>query len=606
MNVIGNTKFYENDHQERSQNRPKLKEKGETLSLKAKKESSDEEHSTSVSEDEEYIMAVRDIKKLFKRRGRLEFLGVIAVKKMMTMNLKRNVTHSSSANKSKYIKEMLKKFGLEDSKLMKTSMSSDTKLMKDEEYESVDRTKYRGMIGQVPVNVAKQSSPRAAASISTVRPVNTAAPKSKVNGALPTTYSYYKAHSPVRRAFNQKSAAKTNHFNEKVNTVWVNNVTTAAIVSAAEGNRENADQGIFDSGCSRHMTGNKSFFNDYQEINGGFVTFRGSPKVEENLHITFLENKPNVAGSGPNCLFDIVNQRKKLFAQQRAKAKRNKPMTPAQQKDYMSNYIKNQEGGYSIKGLKSLSFEQVKEIFETTIKKVQSFVPIRSELEVQRLKRAEPRQALQEDTQFPQTSVPIPHVADEAIFKEWDDRVVRATTTAASLDAAQASGNISKTQSMAMSNDPLSQEIGLGDRPRCQEAMEGVIAQTRSERASKHSYDSPLPPTPPRRKHTIKKIRKEMHKMNLTDFVPPTPHDSPISGGHMPGSDEGRPNINELMAICTNLSNRVLALEQSKTAQDLVIRKLKKKVKKLEKKLRARTPGMKLSSIVPPEKRSFG
>nr|GEV15834.1 hypothetical protein [Tanacetum cinerariifolium] len=49
-------------------------------------------------------------------------------------------------NKSKYIKEMLKKFGLEDSKPMKTPMSSDTKLTKDEEYESVDSTKYRGMI----------------------------------------------------------------------------------------------------------------------------------------------------------------------------------------------------------------------------------------------------------------------------------------------------------------------------------------------------------------------------------------------------------------------------------------------------------------------------
>ncbi|GJW03270.1 retrovirus-related pol polyprotein from transposon TNT 1-94 [Tanacetum coccineum] len=36
-------------------------------------------------------------------------------------------------NQSKYIKEMLKKFGLEDSKPMKTPMSSDTKLMKDEE-----------------------------------------------------------------------------------------------------------------------------------------------------------------------------------------------------------------------------------------------------------------------------------------------------------------------------------------------------------------------------------------------------------------------------------------------------------------------------------------
>ncbi|GJU01835.1 hypothetical protein Tco_1112173 [Tanacetum coccineum] len=36
---------------------------------KAKKESSDEESSTSGSEDEEYAMAVRDFKKFFKRRG---------------------------------------------------------------------------------------------------------------------------------------------------------------------------------------------------------------------------------------------------------------------------------------------------------------------------------------------------------------------------------------------------------------------------------------------------------------------------------------------------------------------------------------------------------
>ncbi|GJZ72663.1 retrovirus-related pol polyprotein from transposon TNT 1-94 [Tanacetum coccineum] len=50
-------------------------------------------------------------------------------------------------NQSKYIKEMLKKFGLEESKPMKIPMSSDTKLMKDEECESVDSTKYRGMIG---------------------------------------------------------------------------------------------------------------------------------------------------------------------------------------------------------------------------------------------------------------------------------------------------------------------------------------------------------------------------------------------------------------------------------------------------------------------------
>ncbi|GJT23235.1 retrovirus-related pol polyprotein from transposon TNT 1-94 [Tanacetum coccineum] len=50
-------------------------------------------------------------------------------------------------NQSKYIKEMLKKFGLEESKPMKTLMSSDTRLIKHEECESVDSTKYRGMIG---------------------------------------------------------------------------------------------------------------------------------------------------------------------------------------------------------------------------------------------------------------------------------------------------------------------------------------------------------------------------------------------------------------------------------------------------------------------------
>ncbi|GJT17155.1 retrovirus-related pol polyprotein from transposon TNT 1-94 [Tanacetum coccineum] len=52
-------------------------------------------------------------------------------------------------NQSKYIKEILKKYGLEESKSMKTPMSSDTKLMKDKECESVDSTKYRGMIGSL-------------------------------------------------------------------------------------------------------------------------------------------------------------------------------------------------------------------------------------------------------------------------------------------------------------------------------------------------------------------------------------------------------------------------------------------------------------------------
>ncbi|GJZ28052.1 retrovirus-related pol polyprotein from transposon TNT 1-94 [Tanacetum coccineum] len=59
----------------------------------------------------------------------------------------KQIEHGIFFNQSKFIKEMLTKFGLEDSKPMKTPMSSDTKLTKDEECESVDSTKYRCMIG---------------------------------------------------------------------------------------------------------------------------------------------------------------------------------------------------------------------------------------------------------------------------------------------------------------------------------------------------------------------------------------------------------------------------------------------------------------------------
>ncbi|GKF53086.1 hypothetical protein Tco_0159996, partial [Tanacetum coccineum] len=36
------------------------------------------------------------------------------------------------------------------------------------------------------------------------------------------------------------------------------------------------DRGIFDSGCSGHMTGNKDQQEDFEEFNGGSVTFGGS------------------------------------------------------------------------------------------------------------------------------------------------------------------------------------------------------------------------------------------------------------------------------------------------------------------------------------------
>ncbi|GJW23734.1 ribonuclease H-like domain-containing protein [Tanacetum coccineum] len=176
--------------------------------------------------------------------------------------------------------------------------------------------------GNVLVNTAKQSSSRAAVSNSTARYVNTAASRPTMNGAKPCSNVFHKSHSSVKRTIYQRTTPKNSDFKEKVNTAKVNNVTTAgtkAVVSVVQGHEENAvkssacwiwrptgkvidhiskdsgsympkrfdygnpqyalqDQGIFDSGCSRHMTGNKSYLTDYQDIDGGFVAFAGSPK----------------------------------------------------------------------------------------------------------------------------------------------------------------------------------------------------------------------------------------------------------------------------------------------------------------------------------------
>ncbi|GKB29223.1 hypothetical protein Tco_0868624, partial [Tanacetum coccineum] len=57
------------------------------------------------------------------------------------------------------------------------------------------------------------------------------------------------------------------------------------------------------------------------------------------------------------------------------------------------------------------------------------------------------RRSKKKDTQVPQSSVPSDYVADEAVYKERDDSLVRAATTASSLETEQDSGNSNKTQS---------------------------------------------------------------------------------------------------------------------------------------------------------------
>nr|GEX28260.1 hypothetical protein [Tanacetum cinerariifolium] len=75
--------------------------------------------------------------------------------------------------------------------------------------------------------------------------------------------------------------------------------------------------------------------------------------------------------------------------------------------------------------------------------------------------------------------------------------------------------------------------------------------------------------------------------------VPAQSNDPSLSRVNTLGSEEDRLKLQKLMELCTKLSERVLYLETTKTAQAKEISSLKRRVKRLEKKKKSRTYGLK-------------
>ncbi|GJT82534.1 hypothetical protein Tco_1056876 [Tanacetum coccineum] len=77
---------------------------------------------------------------------------------------------------------------------------------------------------------------------------------------------------------------------------------------------------------------------------------------------------------------ELINQGKRYFATQRAEERRNKPPTQAQQRTYMSSYIKHM-GSHTLQQLRGYSFDEIKTLFEAIMRRVNTFVPIESEVD---------------------------------------------------------------------------------------------------------------------------------------------------------------------------------------------------------------------------------
>ncbi|GKF63252.1 hypothetical protein Tco_0186700 [Tanacetum coccineum] len=92
---------------------------------------------------------------------------------------------------------------------------------------------------------------------------NSMSPKRPQMNQINQRRDFSTSYSSVKRPF-AKSTAQMTH-------------TNAVTIHVQEHPLKNmVDRGIFDSGCSGHMTGNKDQLEDFEEFNGGSVTFGGS------------------------------------------------------------------------------------------------------------------------------------------------------------------------------------------------------------------------------------------------------------------------------------------------------------------------------------------
>nr|GEW14280.1 hypothetical protein [Tanacetum cinerariifolium] len=247
----------------------------------------------------------------------------------------------------------------------------------------------------VPISTARQSSSRAAAPVSTAKPINTAAPKPIVNVATTRQNAFQKTHSLSRRPFNQQTALKNRYLVNTANVKSINTTKGKSVTSVVGKQRTNGvkssacwETSLFSQtiknmmedllllqavlkefygikGIKRELSNartpqqnevaerknrtlieaartiladslepiisfmrpfgcpvtilntldhlgkfngkaDKGFLVGYSINSKDFSVYNSrTKKVEENLHVNFLENKTNVVGSKPKWLFDI-------------------------------------------------------------------------------------------------------------------------------------------------------------------------------------------------------------------------------------------------------------------------------------------------------------
>nr|GEZ61916.1 hypothetical protein [Tanacetum cinerariifolium] len=112
------------------------------------------------------------------------------------------------------------------------------------------------------------------------QPVSAVVPKINVTRLRHAYLIVTKSKSPIKRYITCSPSPKTSNSPPRVTVVRDPVVSATQGMQGSWGNPQYAlkDKGVIDSGCSRHMKGNMSYLSNFEELNGGYVAFRGNPK----------------------------------------------------------------------------------------------------------------------------------------------------------------------------------------------------------------------------------------------------------------------------------------------------------------------------------------
>ncbi|GKD77895.1 ribonuclease H-like domain-containing protein [Tanacetum coccineum] len=359
----------------------------------------------------------------------------------------------------------------------------------------------------------------------------------------------------------------------KPNTVVHQILSRNILTLMHEGNlqqKEYKEKGLIESGCSRHMTGNKCYLTEYEDYNGVFVSFEdGKDETVHKKRSDRIESAATTASS-------LEAERDSFY---------EPPLSRV-------NTLGSKEDNMKLKELMELC-TKLSDMFWATAN-AKTFTRERHiQALVEKKKIIITESTIRQDLLLKDKGgtdcLPTAVIFEELV------KIGAKTTAWNEFSSTMASAIIclATNQKFNFSKyifDNMGKDFFGRITPLFQTMMvQAQQAEGESSEIPTDSIQTPIPTQPSTsqpQKQKSKKSKKKNTKVHQLSSSPDDVADAYVTYtfNDPPQSGEDRMQLTELMDLYTKLSDRVLALKNIKTTQALEIKTLKRRVKKLEKK----------------------